>query len=78
VRNWQGIRQDTDATASDGAFLAINPTYDIEGEIARRPGMELFEEQTGNSMLVFWCATGGYQVAFATTAGELVVLEATS
>lgn len=76
MRNWQGIRQDTAVTADDGASFVTNPSYYTDGEIARRPGMSSFAEQSGDVILPFWCPTGGYQVAFATDTGSIVVLEA--
>ncbi len=77
MKNWQGIRQDTDWTADDGAFFEMNCNLEIDGELRRRPGLSTFSDQSGNVMLNFWNAANGYQIAFATAAGELVVLETT-
>lgn len=77
MRNWQGIRQDSDWTGDDGAFFLSNVNLDIEGELRRRPGLSAFSAQSGTCMLNFWNAANGYQIAFATATGELVVLETT-
>ena len=75
MKDWQGIRQDSDWTADDGAFYASNLTYDMVGEAQRRPGMSLFTQQTGNVMWPFWSPSANYQMVYATNAGELVVVE---
>lgn len=76
MRNWQGIRQDTAITENDGAFDAINPSYYTDGQITRRLGMSAFDEQSGVLIAPFWSALAGYQIAFATPTGEIVILEA--
>lgn len=77
MKTWQGIRSDTMATASDGAFYALNPTFAIEGELGRRAGMALFTPQSGVAITNFWNVTTGYFVAFATDTGTLEVEAAT-
>lgn len=74
MKDFQGIRQDTDWTADDGAFYAANPSYDTAGELQRRPGMALFSPQSGNVMWAFWSPRSAYQMVYATNAGELVVV----
>ena len=77
MRDWQGIRQDTAWTENDGAFMAVNLEYEIDGEIRRRPGLEAFTQQSGTAMSCFWVPTTGYQIAFATSDGEVYALELT-
>ena len=75
MKNWMGIRQDSDWTANDGAFYAANTSYDMLGEIQRRPGMLAFAQQSGVVMAPFWSPSASYQMAYATSDGQLVVLE---
>lgn len=71
LREWQGIRRDTDDTTDDGAANIINPGFYIEGEIARRPGTTKFAAQSGTVMLNFYSVYSGYQVVFVS--GDSVI-----
>lgn len=78
MKDWQGIRVDTDATLNDGASYVANARYEIKGEAQRRSGMSAFAPQSGILMWSFWSPTKSYQMAFATDDGQLVILETTT
>lgn len=73
MKDWQGIRQDSDATAEDGAWFVANALYEIEGEVGRRPGTSIALEESGVVISTFWSPMSGFQVVLAKDDGSLVV-----
>jgi hypothetical protein len=66
-----GIRRDTDDTQDDGAILAVNLRYIVDGEYRRRTGMELVSEHGALSAYKFWNPVNGDYALLVTPAGEL-------
>jgi hypothetical protein len=66
-----GIRRDTDDTATDGALLAVNLRYWVEGEYRRRLGMERLTSIGANSAYSFWNPVNGQFALLVTSTGVL-------
>jgi hypothetical protein len=71
MKEWQGIDQSTTPTA-DGDMLIVNATFDTEGEMARRNGMELAVAQSGVLMSHFYHPAKGNVVVFYTADGSVI------
>lgn len=66
-----GIRRDTDDTQADGALLAVNLRFIVDGEYRRRPGMELLTALGSVSSYGFWNPVNGQFALLVTSAGVL-------
>lgn len=76
MREFAAIRLDLDALA-DAAVYSANVDYTMDGELRRRGGMAIAQEQSGNAIASFRSVTAGPRVLFATSAGTIVELAAT-
>jgi hypothetical protein len=76
MRDWTGIRRDTDATLEDGALLLIGASLYTTGELKRRDGMIAYTQQSGVVMGNFWSMPSGFQSLFVTSTGDLVTVAA--
>ena len=76
MRQWTGIRRDTDATLEDGALLLIGASLYTTGELKRRDGMLAYTQQSGVVMNNFWSQPSGFQSIFVTSAGAVVSVAA--
>lgn len=76
MREWTGIRRDTDATLEDGAMLLIGASLYTTGELKRRDGMLAYTNQSGVVMNNFWSQPSGFQSIFVTSAGAVISLAA--
>lgn len=75
MRTWEGVRSDTADTAN-GALLAINPTFYLEGEMRRRAGMAGFTNASGTSMSDYYSGMTGRWAIFVTTTGTVEAVAA--
>lgn len=69
--DWQGIRNDTGATG-EGAYRQIGTEMRIQGELQRRPGMELAVAQSGIVLTSMWSPIAGRFAVFSTAAGSII------
>jgi hypothetical protein len=76
MRDWPGIRADTEITKEDGALYLVNPSLYTSGELKRRDGMSQFTAQSGVVLTNFWSPLSGQQVVFATSTGSVIALAA--
>jgi hypothetical protein len=70
-----GIRRDTDDTQDDGALMATNVRYYIEGETRRRLGMDLFDATGAQRITQFTNpATGDFAILITPTGNMEAIL----
>ncbi|WP_206689890.1 hypothetical protein, partial [Streptococcus pseudopneumoniae] len=66
-----GIRRDTDDTQADGAILAINLRFVVEGEYRRRLGLEIFDDIGSLSSYQYRHPQSGQFALLVTSTGTL-------
>lgn len=74
IRDWEGLRYD-DSASGDGALIAQNTRFYVDGELQRRPGLEAqsagavsnaksfctYGDALGRQFIVLFLATGTIQ-----------------
>jgi hypothetical protein len=75
MRSWEGIRRDTAATG-EGAQMAVNTRFYLEGELQRRLARQLvLINSSGLGIAPYGPPRGEQYVALATTAGWIQVIK---
>lgn len=76
MKQWEGIKRDTDATAP-GAFLAVNTRHYYEGEMRRRLARKAVAvANVRNGLASYGAPNGGQYYAFVNATGVLEVVVA--
>ena len=76
MRQWEGIKRDTDATAP-GADFAVNTRHYFEGEMRRRLALQaITTANVRNGIVSYGAPNGGQYYAFVDPTGDLQVVVA--
>ena len=68
MKQWDGMRYDTAATADD-AYFVINADLFVDGVMGRRGGTSPLAAQSGTVMTQMWASARGNFAVFVTSTG---------